>query len=82
MTAAAGVTVPEILKALALYPVDNGDHGSDRFYANNGAAERLAFRGGDWGGTSYAGVFCASGGISRSYSSASLGFRSAFIPGI
>ena len=81
MTAAAGVTVPEILKALALFPVDSGDHGSDRFYANNGAAERLAVRGGHWSGTSNAGVFYA-GGSSRSASYKNIGVRSAFIPGI
>ena len=76
-------TVPEILKALALYPADNGDHGGDYFYMNNGAGlERLAYRGGSWGYTSGAGVVCADGSYSRSGSSTSIGFRSAYIPGI
>lgn len=81
LTAAAGVTVPEILKALALFPVDTGDHGSDRFYMRN-IGERRAFRGGSWHYTSFAGVFCAYGNNPRSLVSAGLGFRSAFIPGI
>lgn len=82
MTVAAGVTVPEILKVLALFPAEAGDHGGDYFYANNGAAERLAFRGGSWSGTSHAGVFSVCGDSSRSYSGPSIGFRSAYIPGI
>jgi len=76
-------TVPEILKALALYPADNGDHGGDYFYMNNGAGlERLAFRGGNWNAGANAGVFCLSGANSRSAAFAIFGFRSAFIPGI
>jgi len=74
--------VPEILKALALYPADNGDHGGDYFYMNNGAGlERLASRGGGWYRGSGAGVFYVLG-FSRSYAYTDLGFRSAFIPGI
>jgi len=78
-------TVPEILKALALYPADNGDHGGDYFYINNGAGlERLAYRGGSWldGAYAYAGVFSLAGATSRSSAYTNLGFRSAFIPGI
>jgi len=76
-------TIPEILKALALFPADNGDHGGDYFYMNNGAGlERLAFRGGNWSSGAGAGVFYLTGSTSRSYSSAALGFRSAYIPGI
>ena len=74
-------TVPEILKALALYPADNGDHGGDYFYMNNGAGlERLAYRGGSWLSTSLAGVFFAGGYNFRSVAFTGLGFRSAFIP--
>ena len=76
-------TVPEILKALALFPADNGDHGGDYFYMNNGAGlERLAYRGGSWSNGAYAGVFSLYGPYSRSASIANIGFRSAFIPGI
>ena len=78
LTAADGVTVPEILKALALFPADSGDHGSDRIYMRN-IGERLASRGGAWNYGSYAGMFSVSGYRSRSYASAILGFRSAFV---
>lgn len=81
ITAAAGVTAPEILKALALFPADTGDHGSDRFYMRT-LGERLAYRGGRWNNPSNAGVFCASGIDPRSYVGTYFGFRSAFIPGI
>jgi len=73
-------TVPEILKALALYPADNGDHGGDYFYMNNGAGlERLAARGSYWGDGSRAGVFSLHGNNYRSTSSAAIGFRSAYV---
>ena len=81
LTAADGVDVPEILKALALFPADSGDHGGDRIYMRN-IGERLASRGGSWGGGSGAGVFALSGRSSRSHSYTGVGFRSAFIPGI
>ena len=81
LTAANGVTVPEILKALALFPADNGGHGGDYFYMRN-RGERLAYHGGAWSGASDAGVFCADGVRPRSFTSASVGFRSAYIPGI
>lgn len=81
---AADVTaVPEILKALGLYPADTGDHGGDYFYMNNGAGlERLASRGGYWINGAGAGVFFAYGNNSRAYASPGIGFRSAYIPGI
>ncbi|MDD3231112.1 MAG: SUMF1/EgtB/PvdO family nonheme iron enzyme [Oscillospiraceae bacterium] len=81
---AADVTaVPEILKALGLYPADTGDHGGDYFYMNNGVGlERLVFRGGFWINTGAAGVFYANGNTSRANANTYIGFRSAFIPGI
>lgn len=75
---ADGVTAPELLKALALYPADSGDHGGDYFYMRN-VGERFAFRGGLWSGGSYAGVFYLYGGNERSNSGTGLGFRSAFV---
>jgi len=81
LTSADGVNVPEILKALALFPADSGDHGSDRIYMRN-IGERLAYRGGNWGNASAAGVFYVRGNNPRSGVSTSIGFRSAFIPGI
>jgi hypothetical protein len=81
LTTASGVTVPEILKALALFPADTGDHGGDYIYMRNNG-ERLAYRGGNWYNGSAAGVFSLHGGNPRSGVHTSIGFRSAFIPGI
>lgn len=81
LTAVEGLTVPEILKALALMPADSGDHGSDRIYMRN-RGERLGRRGGHWPSASCAGVFYLDGNHARSASAYSIGFRSAFIPGI
>ena len=54
----------------------------DYFWWNNGVAERCVFRGGNWSNGANAGVFYLNGDSSRSYSSAGIGFRSAFIPEI
>ena len=78
LTAAAGVTVPEILKALSIFPADTGDHGGDTVYMRNNG-ERLLFCGGSWYLGSAAGVFCGNGGSPRSHSYTNLGFRSAFV---
>jgi hypothetical protein len=81
MALAAGVTCPQILKELALFPdgTDGSEtYGNDNFYANNGAAGRFPARGGGWNGTSGAGVFHSNLNAPRSYSSNHIGFRSAF----
>ena len=75
---ATGVTAPEILKALAIYPADSGDHGGDYIYMRN-LGERLATRGGYWGDAGNAGVFDFHGGSLRSDSYYNLGFRSAYV---
>ena len=80
LTARTGVTVPELLKALALYPADANSHGGDYFYMRNLAAdERLLSRGGLWSNGARAGVFCGDGDSPRSYANGALGFRSAFV---
>ena len=81
LTAASAVDIPEVLKSLALYPADSGDHGSDSIYMRN-RGERLGHRGGGWLLSSNAGVFFLGGGSSRSVVYTDLGFRSAYIPGI
>ena len=69
----------ELLYALALMPDDTAfDYQGDYFYANNGAAERTPFRGGDWAGGSYAGVFRTGLYDSRAGANTFFGFRSAF----
>lgn len=74
---AAGITIPDILKGLALYPSDTSDHGGDYLYTKS-LGERFFFRGGYWISTSFAGVFCAFGYDARSISADSVGFRVAF----
>ena len=74
----SGITIPDILKALAVFPSDNSDHGGDRFYARNDG-EKCFFRGGRWSYTSYAGVFCLDGDDPRSSSYGTVGFRPAYI---
>lgn len=74
----AGIaTVPEIMKALGLFPASS-DMANDRFY-NDTAGERLAYRGGSWNSASYAGAFALFGNNSRTVSSTGIGFRSAFV---
>lgn len=74
----AEVEVPEELKALGLFPVDN-NIGDDYFWVDNEEAERLVCRGGSWYNTSAAGVFHFLAYDPRSSSHISIGFRSAFV---
>ena len=70
----------ELIYALALAPDDAGfDYEGDAFYANNGAAERLAFRGGYWSHGANGGVFSIFAYFARSLASAAFGGRSAFV---
>jgi hypothetical protein len=74
-----GLTVPQLLKELAVFPADGSGYNTESFYLNNGAGlERFPYRGGYWLITSYAGVFCANLANPRSSSYPSFGFRSAF----
>lgn len=73
-----GIAIPDLMKALALFPSDNSDHGEDRFYARNDG-EKCFCRGGYWTHTSNAGVFCLDGHGPRSRSGVSLGIRPAYI---
>ena len=70
-------TIPEILKALGLYPA-GADLGGDQIYIDS-TSERLAFRGGTWSSTTGAGVFYLVASNSRSNSRAGIGFRVAFV---
>ena len=78
MTVADGIAAPQNLKELALFPADADGYESDYFYLNNGAAERVPFRGGNWRDGALAGVFCTTLSYARSATSAGIGFRSAF----
>lgn len=78
MTLDSALTVPEIAKALLIYPDEpGGDYGGDGHYMNN-SGERLPICGGSWNSASYAGVFDVYLFIPRSNSGASIGFRSAY----
>lgn len=78
MTLDSALTVPEIAKALLIYPDEpGGDYGGDGHYMNN-SGERLPICGGGWNDTSNAGVFYVSLGNPRSNSYSGIGFRSAY----
>lgn len=78
MAAASGITAPQILKELALFPADESGYEGDYFWANNGAEGRFPFRGGCWSNGAGAGVFYTNLNDPRSYVNSGLGFRSAF----
>jgi hypothetical protein len=78
MALASGVTAPQILKELALFPADSSGYEGDYFYVNNGADERFPGRGGGWDSGASAGVFYTSLYDPRSHSNHRIGFRSAF----
>lgn len=78
MTVASGITAPQILKELALFPADSSGYEGDYFYLNNGAAERFPIRGGGWRTGANAGVFRAYLADPRSAVGGDVGFRSAF----
>lgn len=73
----AGFVVPDLLKNLAIAPID-ASHGGDYLYVRN-YGERLPYRGGGWSGGAAAGVFCLYLGYARSDSNSGIGFRSAYI---
>lgn len=81
MTLDAGLssTVPELAKALLLYPDDPGQdvYGGDWHWANV-TGERLPICGGRWNHTGGAGVFYVSLGDLRTSADGGIGFRSAF----
>ena len=75
---ASGLTAPELIKALILYPEESGDvYGGDYRYAQLGG-ERMAICGGYWTDTGGAGVFCVDLYHARSYAYVSIGFRAAY----
>ncbi len=77
-TAASGVTIPALVKALALFPNDAADTYRDDYYYVSTSGECLFYRGG-YCDVGNAGVFFYGGRYSRSDASGGLGFRSAFV---
>ncbi len=77
VTAAAGVTVPNILKVLGIFPHTNTiDRG--HLYMRN-LDERIPLRGGDWNNIVNAGVFSIILHSARASTSTTFGFRPAFV---
>jgi sulfatase modifying factor 1 len=74
----ADLTVPPVLKYLALFPVAASGLGGDYLYTRN-VGERLPFRGGGWFGGASAGVFDLYLNNARSFADTYLGFRPAFV---
>ena len=68
---------PDRLKDLGLYPAD--DYESDEYFWLDSNGERVIYRGGYWGGGSYAGVFSLNGNNSRGSANTSVGFRAACV---
>jgi hypothetical protein len=79
LTAAGGVTIPNLLKALALFPADAAETYRDDYFYASSSGERLCQRGGNYYDYEGAGVFYANLNYSRSLSYDDLGFRSAFV---
>ncbi len=77
IAAEAGVTIPDLLKALALFPLD-ASHGGDNVWVRN-YGERLPCRGGCWSNGADAGVFALNLFDPRSCVLTGLGFRAAFV---
>ena len=75
-------SVREWLIALGLLPDHKGDDlAGVSFYANNGASERMPFRGGRWGQGANTGVFKTCLDDPRSYAGPAVGFRCVYCEG-
>ena len=79
LTAASGVTIPMLLKALALFPADESSSYRDDFFSRLSSGEKLCYRGGAYCDFNKSGVFGCNISNGRSFSSNFLGFRSAFV---
>ena len=77
MTAKSGVTIPDILKALALFPNTDKTGRGFIYFRNNG--ERLLIRGGDYGDGGNAGEAYGNFNRPRSISTVHVGLFSAYV---
>ena len=77
LTSKDGVNVPEILKALALFPADTTGYNEEKVWIKN-RGEQIAVRGGHWSRMNDCGIFAMHISDSRSYIYSGLGFRSAY----
>lgn len=76
IAAVDGVAIPNIIKMLALFPID-ADHGLDAVTLRNNG-ERILNRGGFWNAGTGAGVFCFYGSDIRTFNASNYGFRVAY----
>jgi hypothetical protein len=77
LTAKSGITIPTIVKALGLFPIDSSC-GADMLYVRN-YGERLPYRGGSFNASGGSGVFALFLNSPRANSINSLGFRAAYV---
>jgi hypothetical protein len=77
--AAGGVTVPNMLKALALYPTGDPETYKDDYFYASASGERLCVRGGRYDSDVGAGVFYATFSSNRAASTSFPGFRAAYV---
>lgn len=77
LTAKSGVTIPDILKALALFPNTDKTGRGFIYFRNNG--ERLLFRGGAYGDGGTAGEAYGTFNYPRSISAVNVGLFSAYV---
>ena len=77
LTAKSGVTIPDILKALALFPNTDKTGRGFIYFRNNG--ERLLFRGGRYGTGGGAGEAYGNFRNPRSFSNVDVGLFSAYV---
>jgi len=77
LTAAGGVTIPDVLKSLGLFPYTTGLNGDYKWL--NITSERVPIRGGFWNVGTNAGVFALSLSNLRSGVGNGIGFRLAFV---
>lgn len=73
-----GVSIPQLLIAMGMYPESSATYGGDRFYARN-HGERVLCRGSSFNFASNGGVSAASFDYGRTNSGGYIGFRSAFV---
>lgn len=78
MSVASGVTVPEIAKALILYPDEPGGDYRDDYHGWNTSGERVGLCSSGWGHEAYGGAFYLDLTNPRSIANSGLGFRCAY----
>ncbi|MCB4322700.1 hypothetical protein KOE80_10865 [Alcaligenes sp. 13f] len=78
LTAKPGLKVPELVKALGLFPVSAEGMKEDTIYMRN-FGERVPFRGGNWNNGSRAGIFTLNLSYPRTSNLTNLGARPAFV---